>query len=76
VTPSLSSKGSPDTKETDKGLTATAPNACTPACTNEAKSEQTDPVAALATVLLSLSPADRANLAALLSGQADGEGRT
>ena len=49
---------------------------CTPACTSEAKSEQTDPVAALAAALLSLTPGDRARLAALLLGQAEGEGRS
>jgi hypothetical protein len=58
-----------------QAISATAANACTPACTSEAKSEQTDPVAALAAALLSLSPADRARLAALLTGQAEGEGR-
>jgi hypothetical protein len=50
----------------DKGLTAIDSSACTPACTGEAKSEQTDPVAALA-ALLTLTPADRARLAAILT---------
>jgi hypothetical protein len=66
VTPSLSSKNSSNTSGTDKGLAATDPPACTPACTSEAKSDQIDPVAALAAALLSLSPTDRARLAALL----------
>jgi hypothetical protein len=34
-----------------------------------------DPLAALAAALLGLSPADRTRLAALLLGQAEGEGR-
>jgi hypothetical protein len=37
-------------------------------CTSEGKTEQTDPVAALAAALRDLSPADRARLAALLLG--------
>jgi hypothetical protein len=50
----------------DKHVTPIPKTACTPACTNDAKSEQTDPLAALAAALLSLSPTDRARLAALL----------
>ena len=53
----------------DKPLTSNPQTACTPACTGEAKSEQTDPVAAIADALAALTPADRARLAALLARQ-------
>jgi hypothetical protein len=76
VTPSLSSKSLSDVSVESKRLTTIDNSACTPACTNEGKNEQTDPVNALAAALLSLSPADRARLAALLLGQAEGEGRS
>jgi hypothetical protein len=58
-----------------KPVTSNQQTACTPACTSEAKNEQSDPVAALAAALLSLSPEDRVRLAALLTGQAEGETR-
>ncbi len=45
------------------------PAACTNACTSEGKSEQTDPLAALAAALLGLPAEDRARLAALLLGR-------
>ena len=46
-------------------------------CISEAKTEQIDPVAALAAALLGLSPADRARLAALLlGGQTQGSDQT
>jgi hypothetical protein len=60
--PSSSTSKSPE----KQAIFATAANACTPACTSEEKSDPTDPVAALAAVLLSLSPSDRSRLAALL----------
>jgi hypothetical protein len=66
VTPSVSSKGLQDISEIDKGLTSTPESRCTSGCTSEAKTEQTDPVAALAAALLGLSPEDRARLAAML----------
>jgi hypothetical protein len=66
VTPSVSSKRSPDVSETDKGLVAGLPPGCTSGCTSEAKVGQTDPVAALAAALHGLSPEDRARLAAML----------
>jgi hypothetical protein len=69
VTPSVSSKGTSDATETDKGVTADAPSACTTACTAEAKPEQTDPLAPLAAALLALSVEDRARLAAMLLAQ-------
>jgi hypothetical protein len=50
----------------DKRVAPDKQSACTPACTTEGQNEQTDPVAALAATLLSLSPNDRARLAALL----------
>jgi hypothetical protein len=39
---------------------------CTNGCTSESKTDQTDTVGTLAAALLSLSPSDRARLAALL----------
>jgi hypothetical protein len=66
VTPSLSSEGSSDASESFKGLVASDQSVCTPVCTNETKTEQADPVAALAAALLGLSPADHARLAAML----------
>jgi hypothetical protein len=66
MTPSLSSKELTVPNQTDKALTTTDPLACTTACTPEGKTEKTDPVNALAAALLSLSPSDRAWLAALL----------
>jgi hypothetical protein len=53
----------------DQADTAISPSACTNACTNEAKPEDTDPLAPLAAALLGLSAADRARLAALLLAQ-------
>jgi hypothetical protein len=70
VTPSVSSKGHPDTTIDGKGLAATPPDRCTTRCTN---STETDLVA-LATALLGLSPQDRARLAAMLLGQTPGTG--
>jgi hypothetical protein len=49
--------------------TAIPPVACTSACTSEAKSHSSGSLDALAAALLSLSPEDRARLAALLLGQ-------
>jgi hypothetical protein len=69
VTPSVSSKGIPDVSESSKGLAKSSPYACTAACTNSTDSPQADPVEALASALLALSPADKARLAALLLGQ-------
>jgi hypothetical protein len=65
-----------------KGLTTTPSAACTAACTSEAKNDnagtlaadQGDPLAKLAAALLTLSPADRERLAAMLAGH-QGEGR-
>jgi len=68
VTPSVSSKGSSDASETDKGVTTGAPSRCTNGCTSEAKPEHADPLAPLAAALLGLSAADRARLAAMLLG--------
>ncbi len=69
VTPSVSSKGTPDASEVGKELMAGGPPACTNACTNEANSSQADNLAPLATALLSLSAEDRARLAAMLLSQ-------
>jgi hypothetical protein len=42
---------------------------CTSVCTDEGRTEQADPLAALASALLGLSPTDRARLAAMLLGE-------
>ena len=73
MTPSVSSKGTSDASEIGEGLAASASDACTGACTNEAKPEQADPLATLAAALLGLSPEDRARLAAMLLGQEEGK---
>jgi hypothetical protein len=75
VTPSVSSKGALDASGNQQGLAASLSGACTNACTNSPKTGQTLTVEALAAALLALPPADRARLAALLTGQAEGEGR-
>jgi hypothetical protein len=72
VTPSVSSKGRPDASEANKGLAEQAPNGCTSGCTDKENIEQPDRLAALAAALLSLSPADRARLAAMLLSQQEG----
>jgi hypothetical protein len=60
--------------DTEKALTANAPDRCTSGCTSEPKPEQADPLAPLAAALLGLSAADRARLAAMLLGQQTGQG--
>ena len=47
---------------------------CTTGCTSEAKTEQTDPVATIAAVLLALSADDRARLAAILASPSPNPG--
>ena len=74
VTPSVSNKGTPDAGETDKGLTAAAPSACTTACTSTVETANAGTLEALAAALLGLSVADRTRLAAMLMGEhRDGE---
>jgi hypothetical protein len=77
VTPSLSSEGRQDASESGKGLAESHPAVCTPVCTSEGKTDQADPLAALAAALLGLAPADRARLAALLvaAGKPEGQAR-
>jgi hypothetical protein len=53
-----------------QAISATTANACTAACTSDTKNEQTDPVAALAAALLSLSPNDRDRLRSMLDAAA------
>jgi hypothetical protein len=53
---------------------AALPTVCTSVCTNGGEQDKTDPLAALAAALLSLSSADRARLAAVLLGQPEGGG--
>jgi hypothetical protein len=72
VTPSVSSKGASNASDTHKGLTASPPDACTNACTNNPETGNAATVEALAAALQALSPADRQRLAALLSGQPEG----
>ena len=69
VTPSVSSKGTPDASGTAEELTAAAPSACTTACTSTAETANAGTVEALAAALLALSPRDRARLVAMLLGQ-------
>jgi hypothetical protein len=75
VTPSLSSKNISNLSGANKELAASRDSGCTGGCTSEAKTQETDQVGALAAALLSLSSSDRARLAALLTGQAEGENR-
>ena len=68
----LQTQGHPDASEDSKGLTSTPPAACTSACTSEAETDNAgnldaDPLTKLAAALLTLSPADRARLAAMLA---------
>ena len=67
-----------------KALTPTPSAACTSACTSEAENanadaldaDQGDTLATLAAALLTLSPADRERLAAMLTGhQGESEGK-
>jgi hypothetical protein len=74
VTPSVSSKGPPFASADSKELAETPANACTNACTSTAANANAGTVEALAAALRSLSPADRARLAALLSEPGEGEG--
>ena len=87
VTPSLSSNSRHNASEANKGLASTPAAACTSACTSDAETgragglnakayaDQEDPLTKLAAALLTLSPADRQRLAAMLAGQQDaGEG--
>jgi hypothetical protein len=77
VTPSVSSKSPSLATDAFKRLAASTTDGCTGGCTGGGKTEQADPLAALAAALLGLSPADRARLAAMLlappSGRAGGE---
>jgi hypothetical protein len=50
------------------------PSACTSACTSKVKNDQDTTLETLAAALLTLSPADRAKLAAMLLGQQLGQG--
>jgi hypothetical protein len=73
VTPSVSSKETPDASGEGKGLTADLPDRCTPGCTNPAETPKAGTVEALAAALLGLSPDDRARLTAMLLGQQEGK---
>jgi len=73
----LQTQGHPDASEDSKELTSTPPAACTSACTSDAETDnadnlaadQGDPLTKLAAALLTLSPADRERLAAMLTRQ-------
>jgi hypothetical protein len=77
VTPSVSSKGQPVASGDAKGLAETPAAVCTPVCTSEVKTQQGTSLDQLAAALLTLSPEDRAKLAAMLFGQQSslGEGK-
>jgi hypothetical protein len=72
----------PSVSQDSKGLTPTLPAACTSACTSEGENEnagtldadQGDPLAKLAAALLTLSPADRERLVAMLAGHQGDQG--
>ncbi len=72
----LQTQGHRDVSEASKALTSTPPAACTSACTSEPENDnagtldadQGDPLVKLAATLLTLSPADRERLAAMLAG--------
>jgi hypothetical protein len=78
VTPSVSSKGIIDASGNQQGLTADTSDRCTIRCTSEPQPANAGTVEALAAALLTLSPADRARLAALLVAGQQGqpEGKT
>src|SRR5262249_41034821 len=63
VTPSVSNKGTPDAGETDKGLTAAAPSACTTACNSTVATQNAGTVGTPAAAPLRLSAADPARRA-------------
>jgi hypothetical protein len=69
----VSNKVSADVSDAAQGLTASSFGACTAACTNQAKTDEADPLGVLAAALLGLSPADRARLATMLLGQQMGQ---
>jgi hypothetical protein len=75
VTPSVSSKGRGNATKTGKGLAEGTPSVCTPVCTSNTENVNADPLGQLAAALLALSPADRARLAAMLTGQAEAKGK-
>jgi hypothetical protein len=75
VTPSVSSKGQHDASETGKGLAAAPSYRCTSGCTSKSENAHADPLETLAAALRSLSPADRARLAAMLTGQGEAVAR-
>jgi hypothetical protein len=66
----VSSKKNSDATSIGQEVAATPPSACTNACTENAKADNATKLDALASALLSLSPADRAKLAAMLTGTA------
>ncbi len=66
MTPSVSSKGTPNASVENKGLAERTISGCTAGCTSEPGTANADPLAALASALLGLSATDRARLAALL----------
>jgi len=79
-TPSLSSNRTNDASVSGKALTPPSSPVCTSVCTTEGENanagkrgeatDQTDSLARLAAALLTLSPADRERLAAMLIGNA------
>ena len=76
MTPSVSSKGTPDATEAGKGLAESSPAVCTPVCTSKPEKANAGTVEALAAALLGLTPADRARLAAVLLSQGESAAET
>ena len=69
VTPSVSSRGSPDASEGSKGLAESDSPVCTPVCGKSAEPTKTTAVESLADALRSLTLEDRARLAAMLADE-------
>src|SRR5262245_3916530 len=69
LTSCMPCKRSPDLSETLSEVTSTPSARCTPRCTENGNEPNTDPLAGF---VASLTPADRARLVALLTGQQEG----
>jgi hypothetical protein len=67
--------GVSNTSRTGKGLTETASDACTTACTNNHETAKATNLDALAAELLALPKEERARLLAKLLGNGEGEGK-
>jgi len=72
VTPSVSSKSPLNANENQQGLTAGPSDRCTTGCTASQDISKNLTLQDLAAALVNLSPAERAKLAAMLTGEAKG----